>query len=123
MAIIDHFEVTILIDSEVAKEYDDPEAKGQPDNHKAGTKYIEVTSGSPFASNLKVLPSYRAGEADGLGFYITVGGRRASGNVCEKKKISRITDWTTTKHAQYTECGTDAQVYRSRCSELANDCR
>ena len=61
MAIIDPFEVTILVDGESATEYDDSESLSESNDFKTLTKYVEVKSGSSFAFKFTVLPSYRPG--------------------------------------------------------------
>jgi hypothetical protein len=60
MAIIDHFEITILVDGDPAAEFDDDEQPlVQFHDSKVITKYIEVKSGARFAFKYKVLPTYK----------------------------------------------------------------
>ena len=97
MAIIDHFEVTILVDGKPATEYDDTESVNKSNDLEYVTKYVEVKSGSCFAFEFKVLASYRPEGEDGLKFSLRFDGNKVSGIHLETKEVHPIRGFTSIK--------------------------
>ena len=108
MAIIDHFEVTILVDGDPAAEFDDEEQPSvQSHDSKVTTKYIEVKSGARFAFKYKVLPSYKSDTEDGLSVRASIDGKFISGLLCFKESVDSRTGFTAIVDSAIVGSGTD----------------
>ena len=97
MAIIDQFEVTILVEGKPATEYKDVESSNGSNDTRVITKYIEVTSGSCFAFKYGVLPSYNPEGEDGVLFSFDIDGKPLTGRVCRKEQVRPVTGFTCLK--------------------------
>ena len=86
---IDDIEVEILIDGQPAKEYTDDDFEQEAVEDQM-SKYILAVEGAHFKFRYTLYPSYTFAPAiDYLGFYFKVDGKKVSGKVMEKERISK----------------------------------
>ena len=118
MAVLDPFEVAVLVDGKPATEYDDAESLNDSNDPRTITKYVEVKSGSRFAFKLTVLPSYRPGNEDGLSCSYTIDGSRIPGKMFRKEWVNDVYGLTRIIDTQTVTSGGEYKQVMFRFADL-----
>ena len=120
MAIKESFEVIILVDGKPAPDFPDQDSQDDPKERNSISRFIEVTSGSQFAFEIKIHPMHYWRDETALGFLIHIDGKFARGVACTKDDFSplRMPGWSMIYDGTYAGRGADLKRVMFRFADL-----